>query len=372
VIKTYLANGAEAHLGGQHGMIDKPTTLVLGAGASMPYGYPSGAALRQRLIDDELFSSAIQSGLLGQTDVAAFCQTFRYSGMPSIDAFLSRRGQHKAASNVATFELVGKLGIALALRKQAQFGGLFHKWDEADTNQIDMDDNWYEYLWVRLTDGVTKENLPQFGENKLKIVTFNYDTSLEQYLFSALKNAYGLDDVRAMEQLANIPIHHVYGRLTFGINELCPDPLKYGVGGLDLISDDADCIQVIDETRDDRSPTLERCYEALLTAERILFLGFGFDGVNVARLRVADALHDRYTSQFKNSSNRAPEVYCTTIGKTPWERRQVHRMLFEGVQRLAAEKPELVMHYAEKLMAEMTMYSDCKSLNLLRSTGALD
>lgn len=353
-------------------MIEKPTTLVLGAGASMPYGYPSGSALRQRLISEELFSPAIESRMLGQKDVASFCETFRYSGMPSIDAFLSRRGLHKTESNVATFELVGKLGIALALRKRAVFGGLFHKWDEADVNQIDIDDNWYEYLWVRLTDGVTKENVARFGENKLRIVTFNYDTSLEQYLFTALRNAYGLDDVRAMELLAKIPIHHVYGRLTFGTNELCPDQMKYGVGGLDLISDDAGCIQVIDEMRIDSSPTLERCFDALVNAERILFLGFGFDSVNVARLRVADALHDRYASQFKDSSNRAPEVHCSTIGKTPWERGQIHRMLFAGGQKLAEAKPELVAHYTEKVMAEMTKYSDCKSLKLLRSTGALD
>jgi hypothetical protein len=338
----------------------------------MPYGYPLGSALRQRLIDEELFRPAIQNGILGSKDVISFCETFRYSGMPSIDAFLSRRGLHKTASNVATFELVGKLGIALALRKRAVFGGLFHKWDEADVNQIDIDDNWYEYLWVRLTDGVTKENVARFGENKLKIITFNYDTSLEQYLFTALKNAYGLDDAWAMEQLTKIPIHHVYGRLTFGTNELCPDQMKYGVGGLDLISDDADCIQVIDEMRNDSSPTLERCFDALLNAEHILFLGFGFDSVNVARLRIADALQHRYATQFKDASNRAPEVHCTTIGKTPWERGQVHRMLFAGMQKIAGAKPERVAHYYERALTKVTEYPDCKSLSLLRSTGALD
>ena len=353
-------------------MIEKPTVLVLGAGASMPYGYPSGAELRQRLISEDLFQDAIDSRELSREDVVSFCETFRHSGMPSIDAFLSRRGQDKTASTATTFEHIGKLGIALALRKHTTFDALFHKWDEAKANRIDVNDNWYEYLWVCLTDGVTKKNLARFGDNKLKVITFNYDTSLEQYLFTALKNAYGLNDVQAMNELSKISIEHVYGRLTFGIHELCPDQLKYGVGGLDLISDDADCIQVIDEARGQDSSTLERCFGALLGAARIVFLGFGFDSVNVARLRIAGALRHRFAAQFEDSSNRAPEIHCTTVGKTAWERDQVHRLLFSGVQKLAESKPELVGHYLDKTLADITQNSDCKSLKLLRSTGALD
>ena len=67
-------------------MIEKPTVLVLGAGASMPYGYPSGAELRQRLISEDLFQDAIDSRELSREDVVSFCETFRHSGMPSIDA----------------------------------------------------------------------------------------------------------------------------------------------------------------------------------------------------------------------------------------------------------------------------------------------
>lgn len=352
-------------------MITKSTVLILGAGASKPYGYPLGSELRQRLIDENLFHEAIKVEVLKRQDVVSFCETFRYSGMPSIDAFLSRRGHHKAASDEISFEVVGKLGIALALRERATFGGLFHRRADAEADHIDVEDNWYEYLWVRLTDGVTKENIHRFGNNRLKIVTFNYDTSLEQYLFTALKNAYGLDDIHAMRYLSQIPIHHVYGQLKFGTHELCPDPLMYGVGGRDLIADDADSIQVIDEHRNDSIPVLEACSSSISHADRIVCLGFGFDTINVQRLGIVKALHDRCDEQFRSNAKRAPDVICTTLGLTPWERTQVHDVIFGGVKALSAKHANVADHYLEKAMASIASHADCKSLMLLRSSGAL-
>jgi hypothetical protein len=57
-------------------MIAGPTVLVLGAGASMPYGYPSGAALRQRLIDESLFGRVVQNGLLSPKNVVSCAGKF--------------------------------------------------------------------------------------------------------------------------------------------------------------------------------------------------------------------------------------------------------------------------------------------------------
>ncbi len=353
-------------------MITKRTTLILGAGASKPYGYPTGIELSQRLINDNLFNEQIRAGTLTRQDALSFCKTFRYSGMPSIDAFLSRRGHHKAASGDISFEFVGKMGIALALRERATLGGLFHRRVDAVADHIEVDDNWYQYLWVRLTDGITKESIDRFGDSQLKIITFNYDTSLEQYLFTALKNAYDLDDIQAMGHLSRIPINHVYGRLKFGTHELCPDQLMYGVGGRDLILDDVASILVIDEDRNDSVPELPACFDAITHADRIVCLGFGFDRVNVQRLGIAKALHNRYAAQFQSNSQRAPDVICTTLRLTPWERGQVHDTIFAGVQELSAKHPDVAGHYLEKALRLINNHADCKSHQLLRTSGALN
>ena len=70
-------------------MIKTETVLVLGAGASMPYGYPSGHTLRQMLIDPGLFNPLLEKQWFEQEDINAFCRIFMHSGMKSIDAFLA-------------------------------------------------------------------------------------------------------------------------------------------------------------------------------------------------------------------------------------------------------------------------------------------
>ncbi len=83
-------------------MITRPTVLVLGAGASQPYGFPLGSELRidiLRLAD----SRALRAGYEGAAEGAAlairanlnlhplfteFVSAFKNSGFYSIDAFL--------------------------------------------------------------------------------------------------------------------------------------------------------------------------------------------------------------------------------------------------------------------------------------------
>ena len=337
----------------------------------MPYGYPSGAALRQQLINERLFRHIVEKGVLSANDVQAFCEVFRYSGMASIDAFLSRRGSDTTETNGATFEAVGKVGIALALREYASFGGLFHRWIDAAANRIDGDDNWYEYLWSRLTDGVAKNGIAQFGDNQLTIITFNYDTSLEQYLFTALKNSYGLSDKIALELLQKIPIIHMYGRLMFDRSDATPSQTLYGMGGKELITLDAMRFRVIDEMRVDDGDLRKTCFQHFLYARRIVFLGFSFDLVNVNRLQIANAIHERYERQFKNNSDRAPILHCTTLGLEKHERERVHSSIFGGITQVSSEYGGLASHYFESTKASILEAAEFKSLRLLRSSGVL-
>ena len=106
-------------------MIKTETVLVLGAGASMPYGYPSGHALRQMLIDPGLFNPLLEKQWFEQEDINAFCRIFMHSGMKSIDAFLARRGKDIVGHGHTTIEKIGKHGIALALRQNKSLDTLF-------------------------------------------------------------------------------------------------------------------------------------------------------------------------------------------------------------------------------------------------------
>jgi len=59
--------------------------------------------------------------------------------------------------------------------------------------------NWLDYLRNELD-----ATFDDFGKNKLSIITFNYDRTVEQYLFTVLKNTYGRSDGECVEQLNKI------------------------------------------------------------------------------------------------------------------------------------------------------------------------
>ena len=98
-------------------MITKPTVLILGAGASMPYQFPSGKKLREKICREikeplkDLFDVPSK-----KAEVEHFISSFSRSGTSSIDAFLEYRTE---------FMEIGKLAIALALIPSENEGKLF-------------------------------------------------------------------------------------------------------------------------------------------------------------------------------------------------------------------------------------------------------
>src|SRR5258708_38955318 len=68
--------------------------------------------------------------------------------------------------------------------------------------------SWYEYLFNQLNT-----QFEDFGRNQLKILTFNYDRSLEHFLFTALKNASGTSVGDCAGKLKTMQIIHLHGDL---------------------------------------------------------------------------------------------------------------------------------------------------------------
>src|SRR5229473_2611714 len=85
-------------------MITTPTVFILGAGASMPYGFPSGAEMVRDICNAP--ESELDSFGVSQTDYHEFATELRNSDQPSVDAFLELRRK---------FERVGKTAIAYHL-----------------------------------------------------------------------------------------------------------------------------------------------------------------------------------------------------------------------------------------------------------------
>lgn len=178
-------------------MITVPTTLVLGAGASKPYGFPLGGKLRDEICEvlndqDGYYFKLLQAIGFLPGHIKAFRDEFAGSMMNSIDLFLGRR---------AEFKEVGKAAIALKIARKER---------HVSTVNPGMEGDWYQYLWNRIAANHPWEDLPR---NRLSIVTFNYDRSFEYFMHSVMQKTFGKNSEECAEMLARFEIVHVYGSL---------------------------------------------------------------------------------------------------------------------------------------------------------------
>ena len=354
-------------------MIKKDTVLILGAGASIPYGYPSGAGLRNRLLDPNLFSSLLVKKWFSNLDVDFFCSRFLRSQMTSIDMFLSRCGQELTPDNKMTLEEIGKLGISIALRENQNLARLLKDPNRHDPIPDLEPDHWYQYLWNQLTVGIKPSNLNEFSKQRLTIVTFNYDFSLECYLLTAMENTYSLDHNKAREHLKGIKIIHLYGNLSGNPMDVLFSTAPFDYDKLEswpAYDLDRKSLRVIDELRDEQlGAPFEEAFNSFVAAEAICFLGFGFDKVNLERLRISDALAQRYkVSTEKRSGQWAPSISATLLALKDAEIESASRSILQALLDSGLTKSAATY---KKFVEEFAQYPNCKSEALLRATGLL-
>jgi hypothetical protein len=257
-------------------MITMSTVLVLGAGASYPYGFPTAKGLKELICEAFASNTSPPSTFLSEECEFApeqffqFREAFLRSGQPSIDAFLERR---------PNFLSVGKLAIAFCLMPFEREEKLYHP----DPNR---GGDWYEYLSVKLNS-----SFEEFGENKLSIITFNYDRSLEHYLLNSLINLHGKTRDECASTLEKIPIVHIYGQLgeqpytTQRSHQYRPDRVEHFI----YVKTAATGIKLYHEEAEAEAASA-RARELLRTAKRICFLGFSYNPFNVSRLNIGGSL----------------------------------------------------------------------------------
>lgn len=244
-------------------MIEKPTVLILGAGASAHLQYPTGVDLAKQIVTRlRKEKNRIELKAAGCTigEITQFLNEFNAAGKLSVDEFLEHRPE---------LIKVGRLAIAQALIR-------FENMDIL-CSVTGPDNNWYQYLYRKM-------NAPfeQFSKNALSVVTFNYDRSLEQYLYTALKNSYGKDQQSVVEQLESIPIVHVYGQIC-KLPWQDPDGRDYNTTQHpDSVKQSAAGIKIVHEG--ETADTFERAKELIEAADSIIFLGFQYHEVNMQRL----------------------------------------------------------------------------------------
>jgi hypothetical protein len=126
----------------------------------------------------------------GERQIIRFRDEFYYSGKSSVDAFLEHRPD---------FLDVGKAAIATILIPL-----------ESPENLFSFEKNWLRYVFANLNAKVD-----EFKGNKLSIITYNYDRTVEHFFFTALKHTYRKNDNDCIKMMEHVPIVHLHGRLGY-------------------------------------------------------------------------------------------------------------------------------------------------------------
>lgn len=243
------------------------TVLILGAGASVDFGYPLGNELKERVagVFDEEFRKQLRDGYGFRPGIHhlidKFIEDLSSDRALTIDRFL--------AKSTLEYKSFGKVAITKVIM------------DCEDEDQLFKQDSWYNTLYSIINEYPMLEGV---SKNKLSVVTFNYDRSLEHFLYQRLLDDYGdrrHDEV--VSQLGSIPIIHVHGRINplpwedrkqaveYGRNEFVPDIFEIGKQ-----------LRLPGETNE----SLEIAQQRIDGAEVIYFLGFGYDQSNSESLGV--------------------------------------------------------------------------------------
>jgi hypothetical protein len=318
-------------------MITKNTLFILGAGASVPYGYPTGAGLRSYICGS--FQNAYRRLFLpkkpgadqetkDETEKAQeFVDVFFKSSTPSIDLFMARNRK---------FSEMGKKAIVVAMmehEKESRFREKAH-YPEQD---------WYTHLYEKMTEGmITPDSLPEFKKNKVNFITFNYDRSLEQFFYESLRNSFSASpEEEIIKAFGSMTIAHVYGKLG-ALDWESRKGTKYRSGcNLGLLKRAYQNIRTIYEVGPNDCAEMK---ELIAQASRVFFLGFGYAKENLDAIGVAELL----------AGNR--NIFGTAFNRLPEEIMRIKNAL-----KRRSKRP----HYG----FVDPKIENCDSLSLLRSTA---
>jgi hypothetical protein len=193
-----------------------------------------------------------------------FASDLSKSGYESVDAFLENRQKYMD---------IGKAAMALNLLKFEVSEALFPPKQPLD--------HWYETLWGKMK----ASSWAGFKKNSLAIITFNYDRSLEHYLVTLICNNYNTKLATVAQGLRALPILHVHGTLG-EYAEPAHNKHHYGRGITPELLDIArQSIEIVHES-DASSSSFQEANQLIKSAERILFIGFGYHASNMKKLGI--------------------------------------------------------------------------------------
>lgn len=252
---------------GDTGIMKTPTVLVLGAGASRPFGLPLGRELKQGMLNqlgDGQTRSLLESLEFDGQLIDAFRDALRYGTHPTIDVFLEKK---------TSFRELGSYLIAKTLMPLERDNQLFPQRD------------WYGDLFVAMNFETEEPDV-----SLLSVVTLNYDRSFEHFLkMNIVYNCHEEQVGSAHTKRESIKVVHAHGSLgpypevPYGTKATDADSLRRAAESIKIVSD-----------RLDKSPDFQKAQQIVADAYHVVFLGFGYNEITLTALLAETALDGKH------------------------------------------------------------------------------
>lgn len=265
-------------------MMNNPKTVfILGAGTSKTYGYPLGDELRKQILSvykDSLINLQRKvefRDFINESN--AFIEHFRKSGDKSIDLFLSKFSEYRIPGIKAILYRI------FEAERQSIFLDEIYFRNKRNLDNSIIDD-WMWYLYNRLTSSLNRvTSYKKINFNNIAFITFNYDRSLEHFFYERLENGFNYKVINGSptEVISTLQFEHVYGQIAYlpwqnNNNFLSYDGFDFNYG---IVDEYVDNIKIIGERTNEN---MEDIFDLIKNANKIMFLGFGYDETNLKTL----------------------------------------------------------------------------------------
>jgi len=238
-------------------------TFVVGAGGSIPYGFPTWKNLYDRLLDESMVpvlrrATLHNSRVFTEKEIVDFQKALSTATHATIDEFLHDNQQ---------FMRVGMYGVA-------------HIISECES-EFDLrrsgDGRWYGQFFDKLFYGMSGKELPSLLVN-IRIVSFNYDRSMEMFLWNRLRqschpvelsNAISECFVHPYGKIGNYPWH---SRM----------PRDYSASSMN--ANESEFSELPSDSMTILNPDTWRYRLSYSEQSHVYFLGFGFHDANMTAI----------------------------------------------------------------------------------------
>jgi hypothetical protein len=274
-------------------MFNRSTVIVVGAGASAEFGLPTGDALKQKIAKGLKFRFDFSRQVSGDDVLLGVLKRHAENDLDVLNGFT--RAGNELSETIETFPSIdealfwwrdrreiidlGKLAIAHYILAAERSSSL--ALDPAG-NLVDVArsiDSWLgQFLSLALAASHRGEAASVF--KNITFINFNYDRTIEQFIFWALCARAGLDQNSAAEVVSSLNVIRPYGSLG-KLDWRSRHEVAYGEAQRRDLFTISKNIRTFTEQMEDNDIT-EKIDEVIESAKLILFLGFGFHQQNIA------------------------------------------------------------------------------------------